>query len=165
MLSNRFGNSTRSRPEKRPGKGRETLPFPTHGVGIRRRNGMKARLQVVSERGGRNPESPESIHEMFEKHVNEGNLEGLAHLYEADAVLVERDGKEVSGSGAIVEFLRGLLSAGPRIRIRHMKTIDAGNVAVLLSEWQMDCTAPDGSRRGVSFPSCLFIPPEGNTFP
>ena len=107
---------------------------------------MRARLQVVSERGGRNPASPESIHEMFEKHVNEGNLEGMAHLYEADAVLVERDGKEVSGSGAIVEFLRGLLSAGPRIRIRHMKTIDAGDVAVLLSEWQMDCTAPDGSR-------------------
>jgi uncharacterized protein (TIGR02246 family) len=106
---------------------------------------MRAKLQVVSERGGQKPASPESVHEMFETHVNEGNLEGLANLYDADAVLVERDGKEVSGSGAIVEFLRGLLSARPRIRIRHMKTIDAGDVAVLLSEWQMDCTAPDGS--------------------
>ena len=26
-----------------------------------------------------------------------------------------------------------------------MKTIDAGDVAVLLSEWRMDCAAPDGS--------------------
>jgi uncharacterized protein (TIGR02246 family) len=107
---------------------------------------MRARLQVVSDRGGRNPASPEAIHEMLEKHLNEGNLEGITHLYEANAVLVERDGKEVSGSGAIVEFLRGLLSAGPRIRLRHMKTIDVGDVAVLVSEWQMDCTAPDGSR-------------------
>lgn len=106
---------------------------------------MRAKLQVVSERGGRKPATPESIHEMVETHVNEGNLKGLAHLYEAYAVLVERDGKEVSGSGAIVEFFRGLLSAKPRMRIRHMKTIDAGDVAVLLSEWQMDCTAPDGS--------------------
>ncbi|MGA8753988.1 YybH family protein [Candidatus Deferrimicrobium sp.] len=106
---------------------------------------MRAKLQVVSERGGRKPATPESIHEMVETHVNEGNLKGLAHLYEADAVLVERDGKEVSGSGAIVEFFRGLLSAKPMMRIRHMKTIDAGDVAVLLSEWQMDCTAPDGS--------------------
>lgn len=106
---------------------------------------MRAKLQVVSERGGRKPATPESIHEMVETHVNEGNLKGLAHLYEADAVLVERDGKEVFGSGAIVEFFRGLLSAKPRMRIRHMKTIDAGDVAVLLSEWQMDCTAPDGS--------------------
>jgi len=107
---------------------------------------MRPRLRVVPERGGRNPESPESIHEMFEKHVNEGNLEEIARLYEDDAVLVERDGKEVSGSGAIIEFLRGLLSTGPRVRIRHMKTIDAGDVAVLLSEWHMECAAPDGSR-------------------
>ena len=106
---------------------------------------MRAKLQVVSERGERKSATPESIHEMFETHLNEGNLDGMARLYEADAVLVERDGKEVSGSGAIVEFLRGLLSAKPRIRIRHMKTIDAGDVAVLLSEWRMDCTAPDGS--------------------
>jgi uncharacterized protein (TIGR02246 family) len=106
---------------------------------------MRAKLHVVSELGGRKPATPESIHEMFETHVNEGNLEGMAHLYEAEAILVEREGKEVSGSGAIVEFLRGLLSAGPRLRMRHMKTIVAGDIAVLLSEWQMDCTAPDGS--------------------
>ena len=106
---------------------------------------MGARLQVVLEQGGRKSASPESIHEMFEKHLNEGNLEGMARLYEPDAVLVERNGKEVCGSGAIGEYLRALLSAGPRIRMRHLKTIDAGDVAVLLSEWEMDRVAPDGS--------------------
>jgi len=106
---------------------------------------MRARLQVVSERTGRKPEGPESIHERFETHMNEGNLEGMANLYEPDAVLVDRRGKEVSGSGAIVEHLRALLSSGPRIRMRHLRTIDAGDMAVLLSEWHMDRAAPDGA--------------------
>ena len=33
---------------------------------------------------------------MFETHANEGNLEGLALLYGADTVVVEREGKDVA---------------------------------------------------------------------
>lgn len=107
---------------------------------------MRAKLHKVPEQDEAFPVTPESVHERFEGFVNQGDLEGLAHLYEPDAAFVGRDGKVVSGSAAIMVYLRDLLSIKPRMRIHHLATIDAGDVAVLLSEWELDGKAPDGSR-------------------
>ena len=106
---------------------------------------MRAKLHKVPEQGEVLAVSPEAVHELFEGFVNQGDLEGIVHLYEPNAALVERDGKVVSGSAAIKEYLRGLLSIKPRMRIHHLGTIDAGDVAVLLSEWELDGKTPDGS--------------------
>lgn len=106
---------------------------------------MRAKLHKKPEQGEAFPVTPESVHELFEGFVNQGDLEGMAHLYEPNAAFVERDGKVVSGSAAIKEYLRGLLSNKTRMRINHLGTIDAGDVAVLLSEWELDGKAPDGS--------------------
>jgi len=106
---------------------------------------MGAKLHKVPGQGEVHPATPESVHELFESFVNQGDLEGMAHLYEPNAAFVERDGKVISGSVAIREYLRGLLSIKPRIRIHHLGTIDAGDIAVLLSEWELDGKAPDGS--------------------
>lgn len=91
------------------------------------------------------PRTPESVHELFEVFVNEGDLESILCLYEPDAALVERTGKVVSGAGAIRESLRSLLSLKPKMRIQRLSTIDAGDVAVLISDWQVTGVAPDGS--------------------
>jgi ketosteroid isomerase-like protein len=91
------------------------------------------------------PTSPESIHELFEAFVNAGSLERTVCLYEPNAALVERNGVVVSGAGAIGEHLRGLLSIRPTMRIHGLRTIRAGDVAVLLSRWELTGTAPDGS--------------------
>ncbi len=89
--------------------------------------------------------SPESIHELFEAFVNAGNLERIVCLYEPNAALVERNGEVISGAGAIGDHLRGLLSIKPTKRIHRLRTIRAGDVAVLLSRWELTDTAPDGS--------------------
>ena len=117
---------------------------PNHEL-ARRRKATRAKLHKVPEQGEALPVTPESVHELFEGFVNQGDLEGVAHLYEPNASFVERDGKVVSGSAAIKEYLRGLLSIKPRMRIHHLGTIDAGDIAVLLSEWELDGKAPDGS--------------------
>jgi len=91
------------------------------------------------------PRTPESVHELFEAFVNEGNLERILHLYEPRAALVQRTGRVVSGAGAIRESLRSLLSIKPKMRIQRLSTIDAADVAVLISDWQVTGMAPDGS--------------------
>lgn len=91
------------------------------------------------------PTNPDSVHALFEAFVNEGDLDNVAGLYEAEAALIDRDGKVLAGAAAIREYLRGLLSINPSISIRRRSTIDAGDIAVLISEWQLAGTAPDGS--------------------
>ncbi len=106
---------------------------------------MRAGPQKVPDTGEMQPVRPEAIHELFEEYVNDGDLECVADLYEPDAVLVERDGKMVSGATAIKKYLGGLFSMKPRIRIHPTGMIDAEDIAVLVSEWEMTCTGPDGS--------------------
>jgi len=106
---------------------------------------LKAKPHVVQDVGGIQSVCPEFLHELFEKCFNEGDLDRIARLYEPDAALVDRDGTIVSGKSSIVEYIRGLLSLKPTIRIEHIHTIEAGDVAVLMSEWKMSGTAPDGS--------------------
>jgi ketosteroid isomerase-like protein len=89
--------------------------------------------------------SPEAVHEAFENLLNNNDLDQIMSLYEPGAALMDRDGKVISGVNAIGEYFRGLLSIRPTIRIKRLKKIDTGHVAVLISEWHMQGTGPDGS--------------------
>jgi ketosteroid isomerase-like protein len=91
------------------------------------------------------PDSPDSVHELFETFLNEGDLESLVDLYERDAALVNRDGRLVSGSEAIRDYYRSLISRSPGIRMRHLSTIEAGDISVLISDWRISGDAPDGT--------------------
>lgn len=88
---------------------------------------------------------PEVVHELFEKRCNEGDLEGLVALYEPEAAMVQPDGTIVSGIGAIREGLVELLSTKPKMKVRHLRTIRAGDIAVLISDWEVTGIGPDGS--------------------
>ncbi len=88
---------------------------------------------------------PESVLDLFEVLVNRGDIEGLVALYEPAAALVERDGRIVKGARAIQDHLIGLLSVKPKMGMRHVLTLDAGDVAVVVSKWQMDGVGSDGA--------------------
>ena len=56
------------------------------------------------------PTSIEFSHELFMRFVKEGNVDGIVNLYEPDAVFISREGKVSSGSSAIRELYRDLLT-------------------------------------------------------
>ena len=87
---------------------------------------------------------PESVHELFETFVNEGNLDLIIGLYEPKAVFIQRDGTVVSGVAEITEIIRGFLAVKPTMRISPPRKIDAGDIVVLISDWQMTGTSSDG---------------------
>ena len=89
-------------------------------------------------------QNPESIHVLFEQLVNEAAIDQLASLYEPSAVLIERDGTLFSGRNAIREHLAALLALRPRMTIRNRTVIRAGEVAILVSEWELEAEDPDG---------------------
>ena len=89
-------------------------------------------------------DSPEEVHILFETYVNEGRLDDLAALYEEEAVLLEHD-SFVIGTDAITSFLAGFISGKPRISIRYLNTVTAGDVAAVMSQWKLSAERPDGS--------------------
>lgn len=89
--------------------------------------------------------SPDSVHKAFEMCLNANDLESLLDLYESRATVVDRGGDQISGREAIGDYLADLLSIHPRIKIEKGQRIDAGDISVLIADWQLTGTSPDGT--------------------
>mgnify|MGYP003946730741 CR=1 FL=1 len=87
---------------------------------------------------------PEDTHRSFVRSFNSGDLDSLMALYTPDATLVPQPGQVVTGHAAIREALQGFLSLKGTIRMETTYVVEAGDIALLRSEWHLDGTGPDG---------------------
>jgi hypothetical protein len=60
------------------------------------------------------------------------------------AVMIQRNGEVAEGRTAIREHLAGLLAIRPKMKIQHRKTLRAGRIAVLVSDWDLEGFGPGG---------------------
>jgi uncharacterized protein (TIGR02246 family) len=81
----------------------------------------------------------------FTDRVHAGDLDGLVALYEPLAVFEPRPGVVVYGRDAIREALAALLALRPRMVARVVQVLEADDVALVVNEWNLTGTAPDGS--------------------
>lgn len=89
------------------------------------------------------PHKPDEWPALFEKHIAAGDLDAAAVLYASDASFVSpNSGEVVKGRDAIRAVLSGLIEGKARLRGRVVKTVVAGDVAVLYTDWQI--TTADG---------------------
>jgi uncharacterized protein (TIGR02246 family) len=92
------------------------------------------------------PRTPEDCDNLFERHINAGELDALVGLYEPGASLVNQDGSVATGPSAIREALSGFVAMKPAIRMNIVKTVRVGDdVAVIYNDWTMRAAAPDGT--------------------
>ena len=89
--------------------------------------------------------SPEDVHQRWFAAMNAGDLDATLELYEPEATLVPQPGQVVSGTAAIRAALGGFLAMRPRFEQRPRQVLVTGDVALLISEWTMQATGPDGS--------------------
>ena len=89
--------------------------------------------------------SPEEVHQLWVRHMNAGDLDAVLDLYEPDATVVPQPGQVVTGTAAIREALGGFLAAKPHFDLRPRQVLQTGDVALLISEWTMRATGPDGN--------------------
>ncbi len=110
--------------------------------------------------GGR---SPEDTMEMFAASVQDGDLDRLMTLYEPDAVLQPSTGEVLSGHEAIRGYLAQLLSLKPTMNVVPADVLLVGDVALVVNDWTMRGTAPDGStvERGGRSADVLRRQPDG----
>jgi uncharacterized protein (TIGR02246 family) len=90
---------------------------------------------------------PADVDRLFGEHVNAGDLDRLAALYEPDATFVAQDGRIVTGAAAIRAELGGLVAARPTLLMNVTRVVPAGrDLAVLYNDWRLEATGPDGRR-------------------
>jgi uncharacterized protein (TIGR02246 family) len=85
--------------------------------------------------------TPQECDGLFEKYVNEGDLDSLVDLYEPEATLVFAPGQLATGTAAIREALKPMLESKAKMKLNVTQTIIAGDVAVLYNEWSGTMTA------------------------
>ena len=84
------------------------------------------------------------IHPLFVNAMNAEDLDALVALYEPQGTLVPQPGEVVTGTEAIRQGLQGFLAMKPTIRIETRHILQTGDLALLRSQWTIDCTGPDG---------------------
>lgn len=88
--------------------------------------------------------TPEALMRAFTDLVHAGDLEGLVALYEPVAVFESQPGVVVEGREAIRQALGDLLALRPAMVANTVQVLQAGDVALVVNEWTMRGTAPDG---------------------
>jgi len=89
--------------------------------------------------------TPEALMRTFTDRVHAGDLDGLVALYEPAAVFEPQPGVVVEGRHAIRQALAELLALRPTMVAETVQVLQADDVALVINEWTMTGTAPDGT--------------------
>jgi ketosteroid isomerase-like protein len=86
---------------------------------------------------------PEDVPAVFAERFNGGDLRGVSAVYEAGAVFVPEPGTAVTGED--LERANGeFVGLGLPITVRPRHVYSADDIALLIVDWVIDGTDPDG---------------------
>ena len=94
------------------------------------------------------PQKPEDWPQVFEQHLNAGDLDAVMELYESEAHFVARSGETLVGRDAIRKVLGGMIDAKTHFRSRVIKAVTVGDIAQLYTDFEG--TAVDGSGMSIA---------------
>ncbi|MBT5773417.1 MAG: SgcJ/EcaC family oxidoreductase [Dehalococcoidia bacterium] len=81
----------------------------------------------------------------FVEHVHNRDLDALIKLYEPDAVFRPSSGEILTGTDEIRAGLAQLLALRPTMNVDVTQALTSGDTALVVNQWSMTGTAPDGS--------------------
>jgi ketosteroid isomerase-like protein len=91
---------------------------------------------------------PEQLHRLFARAVNEGNMEAVVALFEADGQLAAQPGQPpVQGHAAIRTVVEGWMALQLHFQSIDREVIPAGDLALLRGPFQVTLVGPDGQTR------------------
>ena len=107
---------------------------------------MKTFLAAI-ENDSAGCETPDEVPLAFDTAMNAGDLDGLLSVFTNNATMRMTDGEVAQESPA---ELRGamtqLLSMRPQIRNTVRRVLSSGSIALVLLDWTLELTAPDGQQ-------------------
>ncbi|HYP97621.1 MAG TPA: DUF4440 domain-containing protein [Polyangiaceae bacterium] len=81
----------------------------------------------------------------FGEHITARALDALVALYEPGAVFIPKPGVVLAGKAAISNALAELLELSPVMETHVREVHQADDIALVVVEWSLRGTAPDGS--------------------
>ena len=83
------------------------------------------------------PKRAEDAHATLAAAFNTGDVETVLSMYDYDGIIVPEPGKPVSGKAKFEEAIKAILSIKGRMEIKTVYCLQAGDVAVGRSEWNI----------------------------
>jgi uncharacterized protein (TIGR02246 family) len=90
--------------------------------------------------------TPEELLAMFQKHMNAGEVDAVAKLYEPKGILVPPGGEPASGPDGIRASVEPFLAAKAELHLSAKKVMTAGDIAVIYDDWTATMDGPEGGR-------------------
>src|SRR5262245_54117220 len=87
---------------------------------------------------------PQDVHRRFVESFNAGDLDALMTLYEPGAVIIPEPGQLVAGADGVRGVLGQFLALKGTIAIDTRSVAQAGELALLHSDWRLTGTSPEG---------------------
>ncbi|MGI8688577.1 MAG: YybH family protein [Thermomicrobiales bacterium] len=111
------------------------------------RNDRTGQMRATEEDGRVLPRAaePEDLNRLFAERANDGDVEELVALYEADATLAFPPGQVVSGTAAIRRVFTQVLAGKPTLTAAIRPAIHTGDLALTSVQWTMRMAGPDGA--------------------
>jgi ketosteroid isomerase-like protein len=91
-----------------------------------------------------NIKTPADLLYLQVEEFNRGNISFLMTLYEKDACFASKPGQVVQDLESIRRSLQGFIDMKVKLEARVRRVIQAGNIALLITEWSIAGTEPDG---------------------
>jgi ketosteroid isomerase-like protein len=88
--------------------------------------------------------TPEDLLNSQVEEFNNGNISFLMTLYEKDACFASKAGLVLNDLGSIREAFQGFIDMGVKLDAKAKRLLQAGNLALLITEWSLNGTESDG---------------------
>jgi ketosteroid isomerase-like protein len=88
--------------------------------------------------------TPEDLLNAQVEEFNKGNLSFLMTLYENDACFASKPGQVVKDLEGIRQTFQDLIDMGGKLEAKAKKVLQAGGLALLITEWSITDAEPDG---------------------
>jgi ketosteroid isomerase-like protein len=89
--------------------------------------------------------TPENLLKVQVEEFNKGNLSFLMTLYEKDACFASKPGQAVKDLEDIRQTFRGLIDMKGKLEAKSKGVLQAGGLALLITEWSIIGAEPDGN--------------------
>ena len=87
---------------------------------------------------------PEDLLNSQVEEFNKGNISFLMILYEKDAGFATKPGQVVKDKESIRQSFQDFINMGGKLDAKAKRVLQAGNLALLITEWSLSGIEPDG---------------------
>jgi ketosteroid isomerase-like protein len=94
--------------------------------------------------------TPEELLNLQVEEFNKGNVSFLMTLYENDACFASEPGQVVKDLESIRQSLKRFIDIRAKLEARVKRVLQASDLALLITEWSISGTEPDGKPSNLS---------------